>query len=87
MPGEQRCGAELLGPRHEVGELDRLVAPDARNRRLAAQIAVGEIVDHRLAESRFEIEDVVRDAELRRDASRIMNVLPGAAAPCELRLA
>ena len=79
MPGDQRRRTELPGPRQEIGELDRLVAADARHRRVARSIAVDEIVDHRLAEAAFEIEHIMRNAELGRDPPRIMDVLSGAA--------
>ena len=79
MAGHQRCGAELLGTRHEIGKLDGLIAADARHRRFAAQIAVGEIIDHRLPETRFEIEHIVGDVERRRHPARIVDVLAGAA--------
>src|SRR5687767_6410092 len=41
MPGGEGAGAEVAGGAEQVAELDPLVAPDARHRRLAAAVAVG----------------------------------------------
>ncbi len=79
MPGGEGVGAELAGGLQEVGELDRLVAGDARHRSLAGGIAVGEAVDHRLAEALLVVEDIVRDAEGLGDAAGVVDVLAGAA--------
>ena len=79
MSGDQRRRLELAGPRQEIGELDRLVAADAGHRRVARDIAVDEIVDHRFAEAALEIEHIMGDAELGRDPAGIMDVLAGAA--------
>src|SRR5439155_21903576 len=46
MAGRQHLGAELARGREQIAELDRLVAIDARHRRLASNIAFGEAVDH-----------------------------------------
>ena len=79
MPGGQRIGAELLGGRQKIGELDRLVAGDARNRRFAGDVALGEGVDHRLAEALLVVEHIMRNAERFGDAAGIVDVLAGAA--------
>ena len=63
----------------KIAELDRAVALDAGDRRLAGQIALGETVDHRFPEAVLVIEDVVRDAERLGDPARIVNVLARAA--------
>ena len=51
MAGGEHVGAELLRGLEKVAELDRAVALDAGDRRLAREIALGEAVDHRLAEA------------------------------------
>ena len=79
VAGRQRVGAEVAGRAEQVGELDRLVAGDARHRRLAGDIAVGEAVDDRLAEALLVVEDIVGDAEGFGDAARVVDVLAGAA--------
>ena len=79
MAGRQRAGAELARGFEQVAKLDALVAADARHRRLAAAIAVGEILDHRFAKARLVIEHVMRDAEALGDPRRIAHILPGAA--------
>ena len=79
MAGRQRIRAELAGGRKQIGELDRLVAGDAGDRRLAGDVALGERVDHRLAKPLFVIEHVMRVAERFGDPTRIVDILPGAA--------
>ncbi len=79
MAGRHGVGVELACRRQEVGELDRLVAGDAGDRRLAARIALGERLDHRLAEARLVVEHVMRDAELGGDLAGVVDVLAGAA--------
>ena len=79
VAGRQHLRAELARGDQEVAELDRLVAVDAGDRRLAAEIAVGEMVDHLLLEAALVVEHVVRDADLRRHHARVVDVLPGAA--------
>ena len=66
MAGGQRLGAQLARRVHQVGELHPLVAAHAGDRRFAARIGVGEILDHALAEAAFVIEHIMGDA----DASR-----------------
>ena len=46
MAGRQRLGAEFARGLEQVAKLDRAVALDARHRRLARGVAVGEMVDH-----------------------------------------
>ena len=79
MAGRQHLRAEFARGRQEIAELDRLVAIDARHRRLACDIARGKAVDDRLLEPALVIEDVVRDPDPLRHRSRIVNVLTGAA--------
>ena len=79
MAGRQRLGAELARSGEQFAELDRHVAVDAGHRRLARHIALGEAVDHRLLETALIVEDIVRDADRRRDRAGVVDVLPGAA--------
>ena len=79
VAGRQHIGAEVLGDCHQVDELHRLVAGDARHRRLALLIGVGEGLDHRVAEALLVVEDVVRDVQRGGDAAGIVDVLAGAA--------
>ncbi len=81
MAGRQRIGAELAGEPEQVLELHRAVALDAGDRRLAGEIALGEALDHGVAEAVLVIEHVMGNADLLGDAARIMDVLPGAAGP------
>jgi hypothetical protein len=79
MAGRQRIGAEILGRRKQIGELDGLVAGNAGDRRFAGNIALGERIDHRLAKALLVIEHVMRNAERLGDAAGIVDVLAGAA--------
>src|SRR5439155_374579 len=81
MAGGKRLGAKLPGARNEIGELDGLVATDAGHRGCAVEIARDEVVDHRSAETRLEIEHIVGNAELGRDPAGIVNVLSSTAGP------
>ena len=70
---------QLLVGFQQVAELDRLVAANARHRGFAAQVAVGELVDHRVLEAAFVVQDVVGDAQAFGGQARIVDVLAGAA--------
>ena len=79
VAGGERVRAEIAGERQQVAELDALVAAHAGDRRLAAQVGLGEVLDHRFAEARLVVEDVVADAEPVRDPAGVVDVLAGAA--------
>mgnify|MGYP003590051297 CR=1 FL=1 len=79
MARRQRLAAEVLGERHQVAELHRLVAADAGHRGLATGIGVGEVADHLAPEHLLAVQHVVRDAKAVGDVARIMDVLAGAA--------
>ena len=63
VAGGHGLGAQVAGDVQQVAELHRLIAADAGDRRLAAQIGVGELLDHRVAEAAFVVEHIVRDAQ------------------------
>src|SRR6516164_333349 len=79
MTGRQYLGAELARGREQIAELDRLVALDARHRRLARHIAFGEAVDHHFLEAALVVEHVVGNADPLRHRARVIDVLAGAA--------
>jgi hypothetical protein len=79
MAGRERDRAELARGVEQVAELDRLVALDARHRRLAGRIAFGKAVDHRLLEAAFVVQHVMRDADALGDAARVVDILASAA--------
>src|SRR5438874_10654255 len=60
-------------------ELQTAVARDARNRRLAIQIAVNERLHDIALEFLFQIQNIKREAKLFRDSSRVVNVVERAA--------
>src|SRR3990170_2513195 len=59
MAGRERRGTEPGGRLQQIVELDLLIAGDARDRRLALKIAVGEFAHHGLGEARLVVEHVV----------------------------
>ncbi len=75
----QSIGAEIAGRLQEVGKLDGLVAGNARDRRLAADIARGERIDHGFAETCFIVEDIMRDAQALGYAACVFDILTGTA--------
>ena len=66
-------------------KLDFVVARDARDRRLAGNVAFGERVDHLRGEAGLVVEHVVRNVESFGDVPRVMNVLASAAASLSAR--
>ncbi len=79
MPGGKRSGAEFARGRKQIAELDRTVTLDAGHRRLAGGIALGEIIDHRLAKAILVIQHVMRDADSLGDVAGVVDVPPGTA--------
>jgi hypothetical protein len=85
VAGGQGGRIELARRRQQIREFNGLIARHARDRRLSPRIALGERLDHRLAEARLVIEHVMGNAKLRRHLARIMDVLPGAAGAGAMR--
>ena len=79
MAGRQHLGAEFARGDQQIVELDRHVAVDARHRRLAVDIALGEAVDHRFLEAALVVEHVMRNADALGHAAGVVDVLAGAA--------
>ena len=79
MAGREHVGSEFPSGLQEVAELDRAIALDAGDRRLAREIAVGEAIDHRLSEAGLVVEHVMRNADRLGHAARVVDVLAGAA--------
>ena len=79
MARRHDVGAEIASGVEEIGELDRLVAGDTGDRRLAGDIALGEQVDDLLAEPRLVVEYVMGDAETGGHVAGVVNVAPGTA--------
>ncbi|MNT80253.1 hypothetical protein D3C72_2196910 [compost metagenome] len=63
VAGRHGLGAQVAGDVQQVAELDRLIAADAGDRRLALQIGVRELVDDRVLEAAFIVQDVMRNAD------------------------
>ena len=79
MAGGEAIRAEIARGLQEVFELHFLIALHAGNGRLAAQVAVGKVVHHRLAEAAFVIEHVMGNADAVCHAAGIVNVRARAA--------
>ncbi len=79
VPGGHAVGLEVLRGLQQVLELHPLVAADAGHRRRPGEVAVGEFVDHRLAEGVLVVENVMRKAHLLGHPAGVVDVAPGAA--------
>ena len=79
MAGGERIGPELAGEAEQVAELHGAIALDAGDRRLAGEIALGEALDHRVAEAALIVEHVMRNADRLGDAAGVVDILAGAA--------
>jgi hypothetical protein len=72
-------GVEVLRRFQQVLELHPFVAADAGHRRGAGEVAVGEFVDHRLAEGVLVVEHVMGKAHLLGHAAGVVDVAARAA--------
>ena len=63
MTGAEYIGLKLPCGRQQVPELDSLIAANARDECLAAQIAIREIVYDVLSKTALIIEDIVGEAQ------------------------
>ncbi len=79
VAGRHAVGVEVLRRLQQVLELHPLVAADAGHRRRPGQVAVGEFVDHGVAEDVLVVEHVVREAHLLGHAAGVVDVAAGAA--------
>ena len=79
VTGGHGLGAQIAGHVQQVAELHRLIAADAGDRRLATQIAVGELVDDRVPEAAFIIQHIMGDADHLGGQPGVVDVLAGAA--------
>ena len=79
MAGRQRIRSKIARSGQKVGKLDGLVAGNARDRRFAGNVTLGERIDHRFAKPLLVIEHVMRNAQHFADAAGIVDVLAGAA--------
>ncbi len=80
MAGRKAVRTEIARQSEQVGEFGAGVALNAGDRRLTGEIGVGEGIDHRLAESAFMVEDVMRDAQPVAHRACVANVAARAAA-------
>src|SRR6185369_8505269 len=80
MAGREAIRVQLMGEPEQVGEFRAHIAADAGDGGAAAQIFVGETVDHIGAEARFMVEHIMGNAEPVADGAGIADVAAGAAA-------
>ncbi|MCY1536261.1 hypothetical protein D9M68_717090 [compost metagenome] len=85
MAGGQHVGAEVARHFHQVDELDRLVAGNARHRRFALLIGIGKGRDHALLEALFIVEHVMGNTQRRRHAARVVDILASATGTLAVR--
>ena len=79
VPGGHAIGLEIARSLEQVAEFHPFVAADAGHGRGAREVAVGELVDHRLAKHVFIIKDIVGKPHLFRDAAGVVDVAARAA--------
>lgn len=79
MTGGDEIRAELIRAVNEPAKLQILIAHDARVRRAAGLVFVGEVLDDVLLKICRFIHEVIRDIEIVADAARIGHGLRAAA--------
>ena len=79
MAGRQRIGAEIARRCQKIRKFDGLVTGNARDRRFAGHIALGERIDHRFAKALFVIQHIMRNAQNIADAAGVIDILAGTA--------
>ncbi len=77
VSGHQHVGAERFCGFKQIVKLDGLVAGDARDRRFAGNVTVGEPVDHLFFEAVFIVQHIVRNVQALGNGARIVNILSG----------
>ncbi len=80
VTGGDGVEAERIGAPEERAELDRAIALDTRVGSATGRVLANVGLDHDVVERVGEVEHVVRDVELRRDPSRVLDVADAAAA-------
>src|SRR5262245_23871633 len=81
MSRRQHVGIELLSRGQQLVELDLLVAGHTWDRRFAGSVAVGKGLHDGRFEALLVVQHVVRNGQTIRHATRVVNVLAGAAGP------
>jgi len=80
VAGRDVLDAQRPGPRQQALELHLAVAPCTRQGGAAVEILAHEGGDHPVLERALQVDDVVRDRELRGNGLRVVEVIEGAAA-------
>ena len=79
VAGDEPIGAKIARRGQQIVELHFLVARHTGNWRLAAHVAVRERIDHGGAEPAFVVENVVRNPQMLRRTTGIVDILARAA--------
>src|SRR5438067_12680022 len=79
MTGRDFLASEAGRKLIERSKLQTAVAGDARNRRLATQVAVDERLHHIALEFLFQVQNIKWKAKFFRDAPRVVNIVERAA--------
>ena len=74
MAGGKAISLQIARCLQKIGEFDCLVTAHTGDRRLAAQIAVGEILHHLVMKPAFIIQHIMGNPQPRRDRARIMDI-------------
>src|SRR4029078_3714586 len=78
VPGSNPLCVDRISFLHEITALRKRIAAHAWNRSAPAGVLAHEIVDNVLAESRLEIDDVMRNSKLLAHPARIVHGVEGA---------
>ena len=76
MSGCQTIRPQFARQPEQIREFHPHIAANTGDRRTAAQILIGELVDYRIAKTAFMVEDIMRDSQFIRDRSCISDILP-----------
>ena len=77
MTRGQTIGTKFTCGCQQIGKFDCLVATNTGNRCFTAQIAIGKIFHHLIAEFGFIIQYIMRNTQPRRNRACIMNINTG----------
>ena len=77
MAGHHGDGTQLARHAQQIAKLHRLIATNARYRRVSGQIAIDKLIHHAFFKTRFIIQHIMWHIQHGGDAARIVNILAG----------
>ena len=79
MTRHQRSSIQIPRALQKICKFNGLITLHTRDGRFTSQITSNKIIDDRILETTFKIQNIVRNIKACRNTPRIMNILPGAA--------